>query len=105
MDKIFNDEALLEWLKKYMDDILIAAKTKKELEERTLKVLKKLEENNLYLKLEKYEFYKESIEYLGSIISKGTIKMNLKKVAGIADWPEPTTLKQLQSFLGFGNYY
>ena len=105
MDKIFAEEALLGWLKKYMDDILIAAKTKEELIERTLIVLKKLKENDLFLKPSKCEFCREQVEYLGFIISEGKVGMDPKKIAGIADWPVPTTLKQLRSFLGFGNYY
>jgi hypothetical protein len=103
MDAIFAEESALGWLKKYMDDILIAATTKEELEERTLRVLEKLEKNDLYLKPEKCEFCKEEIEYLGFIIAEGKIMMDPKKVAGIADWPVPTTLRQLRSFLGFGN--
>lgn len=105
MDRIFQDEALQGWLKKYIDDILIAAKTKEELKERTLKVLKKLQENDLYLKPEKCKFYQTKIEYLGFIISEGKVEMDPKKIAGIVDWPAPTTLKQLRSFLGFGNFY
>ena len=105
MDRIFYEEQQLGWLKKYIDDILIAAKMKEELKEQTLRVLKKLRENDLYLKPEKCEFYQEQVKYLGFIISEGKIEMDPKKIAGIADWPIPTTLKQLRSFLGFGNYY
>jgi len=105
MDRIFEDEALLGWLKKYMDDILIAARTKEELIWRTKLVLSKLCENDLYLKPSKCEFCKEELEYLGFVIGKGQIRMDPKKVAGINDWPEPKTLRQLRSFLGFGNYY
>ena len=57
MDGIFYEEQQLGWLKKYIDDILIVAKTKEELKEQTLRVLKKLRENDLYLKPEKCEFY------------------------------------------------
>ena len=67
--------------------------------------MKKLQEHDLYLKLEKCEFEKELIEYLGFRMSYGKIEMDPKKIAGINDWPIPTTLKQLRSFLGFGNYY
>ena len=56
-------------------------------------------DNDLYLKPEKCEFYKEKVSYLGFIITGGTISMDLAK------WPEPTNLKQLRSFLGFGNFY
>ena len=105
MDNIFAKEALQGWLKKYMDDLLIAAKTRKELRERTLQVLKKLQDHDLYLKPEKCEFEKELIEYLGFLVSFGKIQMDPKKIAGINNWPTPKTLKQLRSFLGFGNYY
>jgi len=102
MDRIFEKEAILEWLKKY---ILIAARTRDELKEQTLIVLKKLKDHDLYLKLEKCEFNKTKVEYLGFVLSERQISMDPKKVAGIADWPAPTTLKQLRSFLGSGNYY
>jgi hypothetical protein len=105
MDQIFQEEYLLGWLKKYIDNLLIATRTKEELRERTLRVLKKLKENDLYLKPEKCEFCKEKIKYLGFIISEGKIEIDPKKIAGIQDWPVPTMLKQLCSFLGFGNYY
>ncbi len=88
----------------YMDDILIFAKTEEELKCYT-KVLQILEENDLYLKPEKCEFNKTSIKYLGFAISPGWIKMNPTKLREITEWPAPKTLKQLQSFLGFGNFY
>jgi hypothetical protein len=45
------------------------------------------------------------VEFLGTIISENTIKMDPIKLAGIRDWPSLKTVKQTQSFLGFGNYY
>ena len=45
------------------------------------------------------------IEYLGMIIEEGQITMDPIKVAGIRDWPTPTTVKQARLFLGFGNFY
>jgi hypothetical protein len=62
-----------------MDDILIPAKTKGELRERTLIVLKKLKENNLFLKPEKCEFEQTKVEYLGFIISEGKVQMDPKE--------------------------
>jgi hypothetical protein len=88
-----------------MDDILIHARTKQELEKRTKLVLAKLKEHDLYLKLEKCKFAAEEVDFLGMIITKDTIKMDPIKLAGIRDWPPPTTVKQVRSFLGFGNYY
>ena len=45
------------------------------------------------------------MEFLGTIISENTIRMDPTKLAGIRDQPSLTTVKQTQSFLGFGNYY
>jgi Reverse transcriptase (RNA-dependent DNA polymerase) len=89
----------------YMDDILIFADTKEELERITKLVLEKLREHDLFLKAKKCEFCQMRIEYLGMIIEEGKISMDAVKLGGIKDWPVPTTLKQTQSFLGFGNFY
>jgi hypothetical protein len=47
----------------------------------------------------------EEVEYLGVIVGRGQVKMDPVKVQGIAEWPIPTNLRELRSFLGFGNYY
>jgi hypothetical protein len=47
----------------------------------------------------------KEVEYLGLIISENKITMDLTKLAGICDWPAPTNVKGVRSFLGFGNFY
>ena len=89
----------------YMDNILIFARTKEELTWITKMVLEKLQENDLFLKAKECEFYKTKIEYLGMIIEEGRISIDPVKLRGIRDWPTPTTVKQVRSFLGFGNFY
>src|SRR5882762_9164158 len=59
----------------------------------------------LYLTPEKCSFDKTSIEYLGVIIADGQVRMDPAKVAGITQWPVPTTVKETQAFLGFCNFY
>jgi transposase InsO family protein len=93
------------WCKVYMDDILIAATTIEELIDRTLRVLQIMAENDLFLKPEKCEFEQLKVDYLGYIISHNRIEMDPKKLAGISDWPIPKNLRQVRSFLGFGNFY
>ena len=88
-----------------MDDILIHAADKEELEQQTKEVFRHLQEQNLYLKPKKCEFKKTQVENLGMIIEEGKIAMDPVKLGGIRDWPIPTTVKQVQSFLGFGNFY
>jgi Reverse transcriptase (RNA-dependent DNA polymerase) len=88
-----------------INDILIFADTKEELEQIMKLVLEKLQEHNLFLKAKKCKFCQTRIEYLGMIIKEGKISMDAVKLGGIRDWPVPTTLKQTRSFLGFGNFY
>jgi hypothetical protein len=105
MNSIFKDQITRNFVIIYMDDILIFAKTKEELEQYTKEVLQVLKDNDLYLKPEKCEFYKEQINYLGFVISHDKIAMDPSKVAGLKEWPAPETVKQVRSFLGFGNFY
>ena len=105
MDKIFITMIKGKLVIIYMDDILIFAKTKEELKWITKLVLEKLRENDLFLKAKKCEFEKTKIEYLGMIIKEGQISINPIKLAGIQEWPTLTIVKQVRSFLGFGNFY
>src|SRR5215467_1722605 len=89
----------------YMDDILIFAEDQPELVRRTHQVLQTLLDNNLYLKLEKCEFNKQKLEYLGHIITPGRVEMDPTKLDGIRDWPLPRTTRDVRKFIGFTNYY
>jgi hypothetical protein len=68
-------------------------------------VLRRLAKYDLYLKPEKCSFDQTAIEYLGVIISEGNVRMDPTKVQGITKWPRPTKVKEIQSFLGFCNFY
>jgi hypothetical protein len=57
------------------------------------------------LKPKKCEFEKEEIEYLSLIIKEGKLTMDPTKINGIRDWPVPRSVKDVRSFLGFGNFY
>ncbi|GLB43895.1 putative retrotransposable element tf2 155 kda protein type 1-like [Lyophyllum shimeji] len=89
----------------YLDDILIYTKTLEEHRRITRIVLDRLREHRLFLKPEKCEFERTEIEYLGLIISHGMASMDPVKVAGVAEWPVPKNKKEVQSFLGFTNFY
>uniref|UniRef100_A0AAQ4QFQ9 CCHC-type domain-containing protein n=1 Tax=Gasterosteus aculeatus aculeatus TaxID=481459 RepID=A0AAQ4QFQ9_GASAC len=68
-------------------------------------VLDKLLENHLYVKLEKCEFHQTQVQFLGYIISPQGVQMDEGKVKAVMNWPEPQTIKELQRFLGFANFY
>ena len=89
----------------YMDNVLVASHNKKAHQQVTHELLKILALNELYLKLEKCVWEQPSVNYLGLILEEGVTRMDLAKVASIANWPTPKTVKQVRSFLGFCNFY
>ncbi|XP_044054966.1 uncharacterized mitochondrial protein AtMg00860-like [Siniperca chuatsi] len=68
-------------------------------------VLKRLREFQLFLKTEKSSFHQPSVQFLGYNISSSGIQMDEGKVEAIRTWPTPSTIKELQRFLGFANFY
>ena len=68
-------------------------------------VVRRLAENNLYVKLEKCKWKVREVEFLGVIIGPESIKMEKEKVKGVLDWPTPKCVKDIQKFLGLANYY
>ena len=105
MDGIFEELITEGVIVIYLDDILIFTKTLEEYQEVVHKVVALLQLHNLPLKPERYEFEKTSVEYLGVVISQDSIMMDPAKVARVSEWPTPTTKKEVQSFLGFVNFY
>lgn len=89
----------------YMDDILVFTESLEEHHRIVKRVLEILAKNKLYLKAEKCSFEQTQVEYLGLIISAGKMEMDPVKIEGVSTWPAPTTLKEVQSFLGFVNFY
>ncbi len=90
----------------YLDDVLVySSGTLEEHVEHVKKVLRKLKEYRLYLQPEKCEFHVKETEFLGFIISDKGVSMDPKKVSTVQDWPLPKTVKDVQSFLGFANFY
>ena len=105
MNNIFEDMIDAGQVVVYLDNILIFSEDLTTLNKLSSEVLKRLEKFDLYLKPEKCSFAQTSLEYLGIIISEGQIRMDPAKVKGITDWPTPRTVKQVQAFLGFYNFY
>jgi hypothetical protein len=68
-------------------------------------VLQVLRENQLYAKLRKCSFYHEHIHYLGNIISKDGITVDLEKIEAIRGWSVPNNMTKVRSFMGLASYY
>jgi hypothetical protein len=105
INKIFQDLITEGVISIYLDDILIFTNSLEDHCRITCLVLDRMCEHKLYLRLEKCEFKKTKIEYLGVIISHNKVKMDPVKIAGVADWPTPSNKKEVQSFVGFINFY
>ena len=89
----------------YLDDILIYLNNMSKHHWHVKEVLKRLCKASLYAKAEKCEFHSESVEYLGYILSPSGLTMSNDKIKIIQDWLEPKKVKNIQSFLGFANFY
>lgn len=89
----------------YMDDIIIFGKDEKTHFQNLKEIFKTLEKSNMKIQLDKCEFLKIEVEFLGFIVSDTGIKPNQKKVQAIAEILLPKTLKDLRSFLGLSGYY
>ena len=88
-----------------MDNFVIPAKTMEELEERTIRFLKIVEKHNLCFKRSKCDFNMEEILILGVVVGKGQIQMKQEKIKAVKEWKTLTRVKDVESFLGFANFY
>ena len=106
MNHIFADMIAERWLKIYMDDLGIHTKDDLELHHQcTCRVLSRLREHGLSLKISKCSFDTPTMEYLGMIIRQGYVHMDPAKLSTIKDWQPPSSVKGIRSFLGFANFY
>jgi len=105
INSIFQELLHKGVLENYMDDFAILAKTITELEEQTIRFLKIAEKHNLCFKWSKCDFNMEEIPILGVVVSKGQVQMEQDKVKAVKEWKVPTKIKEVESFLGFVNFY
>lgn len=89
----------------YIDDILIYSSNHEDHKEHLKLVLQRLREFGLKANVRKCHFFKEEVEYCGHLVSKAGIRTDPAKVSAVSEWPAPTTVVQIQSFLGFCNFY
>jgi Reverse transcriptase (RNA-dependent DNA polymerase) len=105
MDEIFKKEIEENLIIVYMDNILAFSKTINGLKKIKQIILEKAREYDLYFKAKKCKFRKPKIKYLGLVVKEEELAMDPAKLKGILDWPALETVKEVRSFLGFGNFY
>ena len=89
----------------YLDDLMIWSSSEQEHLDHIRTILEALKKANLHLKLSKCSFAARETKFLGYIISPAGVSADPKKLAAMANWPLPTTVTEVRSFLGFCNFY
>jgi hypothetical protein len=98
-------EYMDEFVVVYLDDILIFSKNQEDHDKHVRLVLATLREHGLYAKLEKCEFDKSSVAFLDYVIFLDGIFVGKSKVKTIQCWATPSSVKDVQRFLEFANFY
>jgi len=105
MNGILRDMINKEKVAAFVDNVLVGTETEKGHNEIVEEVLKRLDENDLYVKPEKCVWKVQRIGFLGVIIGPNGVEMEKEKVDGVLSWPEPKNVKDIRKFLGLANYY
>ena len=102
MNRIFSH---MPFVIVYMDDILIYSANEAEHKQHLSSALKALRDNSYSVKLSKCSFFQSEVKFLGHVVTGKGIQPNPDKVKVIQDWPEPTNVKEIRSFLGLANFF
>ena len=89
----------------FINDILVATDTKEGHDELVEEILKRLEENDLFVKPEKCKWKVREVEFLGVVTGPRGVEMQKEKVKEVLNWLVPRSIKEVQKFLGLAKYY
>ncbi|KAA0061194.1 pol protein [Cucumis melo var. makuwa] len=104
MNRVFKD-FLDSFVIVFIDDILIYSKTEVEHEKHLHQILETLRANKLYVKFFKCEFWLKKVTFLGHLVSSEEISVDRAKIEAVTNWPRPSTVSEIRSFLGLASYY
>jgi len=105
MNNLFRDMVNQGSTATFIDDIIVITDTEEGHDEIVEEVLRRLEENNLFVKLEKCRWRVREVEFLGVVIGPEGVRMQKETVDGVLSWPTPRSAKDVQKFIGLANYY
>ena len=88
-----------------VDDVLVGTETEEGHDKVVEEVLRRLEENDLYVKPKKCMWKVQKVPFLGVVIEEGKVEMEKDKVEGVLKWPTPQYVRDVRKFLGLANYY
>jgi len=105
MNEILRDMINKRKVAAFVNNVLVGTETEKGHDEIVEEVLRRLEENNLYVKPKKCTWKVRKIGFLGVVIGSGRIEMEKEKIDGVLSWPKPKNVKDVRKFLGLANHY
>ena len=105
MNEILRDMINKGKVTVFGDNVLVGTKMKERHNTIVEEVLRRLEENDLYVKPEKCAWKVQKVNFLGVVIGQGRIEMEKDKVAGVLNWSTPKMVRDVRNFLGLANYY
>jgi len=105
MNEILRDMINKGKVTAFVDNVLVGTEIEEGHNKIVEEVLKRLEENDLYIKPEKYAWKVRKIGFLGVVIEFNGIEIEREKVDRVLSWLEPKNVKDIRKFLGLTNYY
>jgi len=105
MNDLLRDIIEKEEVTVFIDDVMVVIEIEEGHDEIVEEVLRRMEENDLFVKPEKCVWKVREIGFLGVIIGPDGVRMEKEKVQEVVDWPVPKSVKDVQKFLGLANYY
>ena len=105
MNELLRDLINIGKVAAFMDDVIVGTETEEGHDEIVAEIIKRLEENNLYVKPEKCKWKVREVGFLEVVIGSDGIKMEEEKMKGVLDWLTPKCVKDVQKFLRLVNYY
>lgn len=104
MNTVFREQ-LDKFVVVFIDDILVYSPDEEVHVKHLREVLEILRQKKLYAKFSKCEFWLKSVAFLGHVVSGEGISVDPKKIEAITEWPRPTNVTEVRSFLGLAGYY
>ena len=90
----------------YLDDILIYTEDAGQVHVEAVRwVLGELRKHGLFANLKKCRFHQEEVRFLGYVVSSQGIRMEEERIDAVKAWPEPKSIRDIQVFIGFANFY
>jgi len=105
MNEILRDLINEEKVVVFVDNVLVGTEIEERHDKIVEKILKRLEENDLYVKLEKFVWNARKIGFLEVVIRPNGMEIETEKVEEVLGWPKPKNVKDVRKFLGLANYY